>query len=290
MNANSASERDTRLNMQRHVKLKAHFHDKEQPSDEPQRDEFESLKRKKSNWTPSDGQFTSVDLFVKKCRVDIQKLNFNKSLKFSNLSKEEWTAHQNLKTRDDIVIKPADKGGAAVVWRTDLYKQEAFRQLADTKFYAKVNKDLTQTNQKIVKDTVNKLILEQKLPSKARNLFVTTPKTSTFYLKPKIHKPNNPGRPIISACSCPTELISSFLDKKMAPFVKSLPTYIKDTNYALNILKQFSFPGNNKFLFTMDITSLYTVILNNEGLLALKYVFNQRTVKEHSTDTLLRLA
>ena len=104
----------------RRVKLKAHFHDKEQPSDEPQRDEFESLKPKKSNWTPPDGQFTSVDLFVKKCRVDIQKLNFNKSLKFSNLSKEEWTAHQNLKTRDDIVIKPADKGGAVVVWRTDL--------------------------------------------------------------------------------------------------------------------------------------------------------------------------
>ena len=184
---------------------------------------------------------------VKKCRVDIQKLNFNKSLKFSNLSKEEWTAHQNLKTRYDIVIKPADKGGAVVVWRTDLYKQEAFRQLADTKFYAKVNKDLTQANQKIVKDTVNKLILEQKLPSTARNLFLTTPKTSTFYFKPKIHKPNNPGRPIISACSCPTELISSFLDKKMAPFVKSLPTNIKDTNHALNILKQFSFPGNNKF-------------------------------------------
>ena len=274
----------------RRDKLKAHFHDKEQPSDEPQRDEFETLKPKKSNWTPPDGQFTSVDLFVKKFRVDIQKLNFNKSLKFSNLSKEEWTAHQNLKTRDDIVIKPADKGGAVVVWRTDLYKQEAFRQLADTKFYAKVNKDLTQANQKIVKDTVNKLILEQKLPSTARNLFVTTPKTSTFYLKPKIHKPNNPGRPIISACSCPTELIFSFLDKKMAPFVKSLPTYIKDTNHALNILKQFSFPGNNKFLFIMDITSLYTVIPNNEGLLALKYFFDQRTVKEPSTDTLLRLA
>ena len=66
-----------------HVKLKAHFHDKEQPSDELQRDEFESLKPKMSNWTPPDGQFTSVDLFVKKkCRINIQKLNFNKSLKF----------------------------------------------------------------------------------------------------------------------------------------------------------------------------------------------------------------
>ena len=127
----------------------------------------------------------------------------------------------------------------------------------------------TKVSQKLIKklsDTVNKLILEQKLPSTARNLFVTTPKTSTFYLKPKIHKPNNPGRPIISACNCLTELISSFLDKKMDPFVKSLPAYIKDTNHALNIFKQFSLPGSNKFLFTMDITSLYTVIPNNEGL------------------------
>ena len=98
------------------------------------------------------------------------------------------------------------------------------------------------------------------------------------------------GKTLSTACSCPTELISSFLDKKMAPFVKSLPTYINDTNHALNILKQFSFPGNNKFLFTMDITSLYTVIPSNEGLLALKYFFDQRTVKEPSTDTLLRLA
>ena len=73
--------------------------------------------------------------------------------------------------------------------------------LADSKFYAKVDKDLTLANQQIVKDTVNKLISpEKKLPSTARNLLVTTPKTSTSYHKPKIQKPNNPGRPIISAC------------------------------------------------------------------------------------------
>ena len=88
-------KRDTEKFLRR-AKLKIHFHDKEQPSDELQRDEFESLKPKKSNWTPTDSQFTSVDRFVKKCCVDIQKLNFNKRLKFSNLSKEEWTAHQNL--------------------------------------------------------------------------------------------------------------------------------------------------------------------------------------------------
>ena len=121
--------------------------------------------------------------------MEIQKLNFNKSLKFSNLSKEEWTAHQNLKTRDDIVIKPADKGGAVVLWRTDLYKQKVFGQLADTKFYAKVNKDLTQANQKIVKDTVNKLILEQKQPAifsspRLKHLHFTSNRKSTNLTTP----------------------------------------------------------------------------------------------------------
>jgi len=40
----------------------------------------------------------------------------------------------------------------------------------------------------------------------------------------------------------------------------------------------------------MDITSLYTVIPNGEGLLALKHFFDLRAVKEPSSETLLRLA
>ena len=48
--------------------------------------------------------------------------------------------------------------------------------------------------------------------------------------------------------------------------------------------------GENKIIFTMDITSLYTVIPNNEGLQALKYFFNQRPIKKPSSETLLRLA
>ena len=39
----------------------------------------------------------------------------------------------------------------------------------------------------------------------------------------------------------------------------------------------------------MDISSLHTVIPNSGGLLALKYFLDQRTVKEPSSETLLRL-
>ena len=71
----------------------------------------------------------------------------------------------------------------------------------------------------------------------------------------------------------------------MTPIVKSLPSYIKDSNHALEIFRNFNFSGENKIIFTMDITSLYTVIPNNEGLQALKYFFNQRPIKKPSSWT-----
>ena len=168
-----------------------------------------------------EGQFASLDFFINKCRHDINKLNFNRNTKFSNLSLEERAALQNLSKRKDIIVKAADKGGALFVWRADLYQKEALRQPSDTSFYAQVDKDLTSANQQIVKSTINDLIVKQEMPATASNIIITTPRTSCIYFLPKIHKPNNPGRPIVSACSCPTELICSYLDTIMSPFVRS---------------------------------------------------------------------
>ena len=126
--------------------------------------------------------FASLDFFVSKCRHDINKLNFSRNTKFSNLSSEERVALKNLSKRKDIIVKAADKGGALVVWRADLYQKEALRQLSDTSFYAKVDKDLTSTNQQIVKSTINDLIVKQELllilSSQLLELHVFT-----FYLK-----------------------------------------------------------------------------------------------------------
>ena len=82
-------------------------------------------------------------------------------------------------------LKAADKGGALVVWRANLYQKEALQQLSGTSFYAKVAKDLTSTNQQIVKSTINGLIVKQELLATATNLIITTPRTSCiyFYLK-----------------------------------------------------------------------------------------------------------
>ena len=46
----------------------------------------------------------------------------------------------------------------------------------------------------------------------------------------------------------------------MTSIVKTLPSYIKDSQHALEIVRDFNFLGQDKLLFTVDITSLFTVI------------------------------
>jgi len=61
-------------------------------------------------------------------------------------------------------------------------------------------------------------------------------KPGRFYILPKIHKPGNPGRPIVSSNSHPTERISEFVDYYLQPLVSKLPSYVKDTNDFLHKL------------------------------------------------------
>ena len=166
----------------RRVQLKAFFHDKEDDSNTSDKDIFETLQTRKWMWTPSEGQFASLDFYIKKCRHDINKLNFNRNTKFSS---EERAALENLSKRKDLIVKAADNGGASVVWQADLYQKEALQQLSDTSFYAKVDKDLTSTNQQIVKSTINDLKVKQEFPATATNLIITTPRTSCIYFLPK---------------------------------------------------------------------------------------------------------
>ena len=72
----------------------------------------------------------------------------------------------------------------------------------------------------------------------------------------------------------------------MVPIVKTLPSYIKGNQHTLEIFRDFNFLGQDKLLFTMDITSLFSVIYHSVA----KHFFYQRTVKEPSSETVLRSA
>ena len=77
--------------------------------------------------------------------------------KHDNLSKSDRSALYNLQKREDIVIKPADKGSAVVVMDRDHYVSEAERQLNDSTFYKPLDHDPTPEFAKQVSDTVSEM-------------------------------------------------------------------------------------------------------------------------------------
>ena len=99
----------------------------------------------------------------------------------------------------------------------------------------------------------------------AEGLKSVNPKRPKFYISPKIHKENNPGRPAINSINCHTSEISRFVDHHLQPLVREIPSYIKDTNNFVNKINNFPVPPN-LLLVTMDVKSLYTSIPNKEGI------------------------
>ena len=74
----------------------------------------------------------------------------------------------------------------------------------------------------------------------------------------------------------------------MAPIVKTLPSYTKDSQYALEIVRDFNFLGQDKLYFHCgSVTSLYSVICHS---VAQKFFFDPRTVKKPISETRLRSA
>ena len=71
----------------------------------------------------------------------------------SNTSNEDINAIKRLLERKDIMIKPADKGGAIVVCRRDLYFQEALRQISNTDFHYPIENNPTPIQQDIITAT-----------------------------------------------------------------------------------------------------------------------------------------
>ena len=104
--------------------------DSETPSDDPDISTeviLQDFNPKKSKWTPLPGKFTALDHYIDKCRREINQLNFREKCNQYNLSRTELAALRKLRNRNDVVIRPADKGGAFVVCEKELYLNEAHR-------------------------------------------------------------------------------------------------------------------------------------------------------------------
>ena len=126
-----------------------------------------------------------------------------------NLDKGEREAIKELSKSEDIIITDADKGGAVAVADMDDYIKEAARQLNDKGNYHILPQDPTLVNNSLVNQAIDRCKKEKLITHKiADRLKTSDPRTLRFHITPKIHRPENPSRPVVNLVNCHSTNIS----------------------------------------------------------------------------------
>ena len=202
----------------------------------------------------------------------MKEIKKNKKFK-RNLKKEEWLAITTLRNNKDIVIKPADKGGNIVIMNREDYIKERLKLLSDN-HYEMLEEDQTQNYNiiyQVLQQAANLEIIDDKMK---KTLYNKAPRIPNFYMLPKVHKTENPGRPTVNGIGSITEKISAYVDQEISHLVPRIPSYLKDTTHLIHILLGKKLAPED-ILVTTDVKSLYTNIPHTEGIQALN-----RTLEE----------
>lgn len=210
---------------------------------------------------------TNLSEYIARTKETLKHLRYRHPR--DNLTPEERTALRNLQNNKDIIIKKTDKGNTIVIDDKQEYIEDCLKHLNDPHTYNKLPNDPTT---RIAKDIrryltqchrlglIDQATLDTCMPPEE-------PRTQKFYMLRKMHKDPKKLRPIVSGCNGPTERISSFIDTLLQPAMKDTPSYIKDSKQFINFIESTPLPAHT-ILLTIDVSSLYTNIPQEEGITA----------------------
>ena len=103
-----------------------------------------------------------------------------------------------------------------------------------------------------------------------------------FYGLPKIHKPDNPLRPIVSSCGSVTYGVVKELAKILKPLVGKSPHHINSTQDFVEQVKHITLaPG--ECLSSYDVSALFTSVLGDPALNIIKDLLEKdHTLKDRT--------
>ena len=220
----------------------------------------------KSDWNPPVQKSVALESYLESVKIQLAEIKPVKPK--NNLSHNEYKALTELKKNTNIVLKKADKGTTTVIMNKCDKIQEAQIQLNNREHYKLLRNSITVETSQRVHELVAQLHQNNFIDDMTRKWFSQTrdpPRIPIFYTLTKIHKPNPVGRPIISGCEGPTERLSFFVDKLLQPIAQKQKSYLKDTTDFVNFIEKTKV-SQDAILVSMDVTSLYTNIPQEEGI------------------------
>lgn len=227
------------------------------------------------NWLPANSLrsplLDGLGLYLNKKLKNL----INKQKSISNISNFESKALDDLRYNKTILISKADKGGKIVIMNATDYVSKVDTMLLDLNTYTPVPViDLDRATSDI--DHVLSTLFRSNCINRSQIKFLKTltPKLPVLYGLPKIHKQNWPLRPIVSQIDSPAYKLNKYLDYLLTTAEKGIPNLLQDTTSFLNVLHKLPKTSPNTILFTIDVTSLYTVLPH---AMIKKYVVDQYT-------------
>ena len=136
------------------------------------------------------------------------------------------------------------------------YTNKAKTLINDTNTYQPLDTDPSKTTVNRINKKLKSLKDQDKLNNQIRPKDATIAK---FYGLPKIHKDNNPLRPIVSLPGSPTYNLSKYLADILKPLVSTSPHSVKNVNAFLSKIKDIHVEPD-EIMISFDVVSLFTSI------------------------------
>ena len=156
-----------------------------------------------------------------------------------------------------------------MVMNTSDYLREGYGRLSDNDFYTRLQDDPTSAFKVKIDETLNQMRVKGLITEENFDyLSIDEFSEGRFYLLRKIHKKGIPGRPICSSVNHPTSRISKFVDEHIKRYVPQTKSYIRDTQDFITKLKSLGKNPKGAILCTLDVSSFYSNIPNQYGILA----------------------
>jgi len=196
--------------------------------------------------------------------VNILKKNLqnNKHVNYidARLQKEYIACKRFLKNNDDIFVTKADKGQVTVIMDKTVYTKQMENMLNDESTYRHIkNNPLRKITVKL--DNMIKTWRDMKIVDEFmyRKLKCTNGNLPRCYGLPKIHKPGNPLRIIVSSLGSPLYEVAKFLNKILSESLKKPASHVKDGWTFVRNIRQITMDSSETML-SLDVTSLFTNI------------------------------
>ena len=89
-------------------------------------------------------------------------------------------------------------------------------------------------------------------------------------MQPKIHKEDNPGRPVISSVNCHTAKISQYVDHHLQSHVQELDSYVEDSTNLIKKVSTIDKYHKETFLWPWMFVHLQTSSLDETDLVVVR--------------------